>query len=240
MNNKSLSALVAKQLMPFRKWLKWGSWVVNTLAFLSLVFWLFKIPIRIIGVEFDQEPVLVGLSLLFAFLNQSHRWLLNESEYSPAYALASGYVDNFLSPVITQLLEDGEKKPVIYVYKPKQISELFKNNVDRVKAEIKNNNFELSEINLSLKHARARDILVVEKSKTKKVYFDFPNTLLSLLNYVDYKVSSPDHSSSDKAKEKLTNDLVASFYDKVDELLSKVNMQSYVKYCDNELNLEFR
>jgi hypothetical protein len=236
---KKVVSKVSNWLTPYKNLIKWISWGVNLLATIVLVYWIFEIPIKFGETSFEQEPLLVGLTLLFATLNQIHRWLLSESEYSPAYALASGYVTNFLSPVITQLLENGEKNPVIYVYKPKNLSELFKNNIDRVKAEIQNNDFILNEVNLTLKHARARDILLVQKSKTKKIYFDFPNTLTSFISYVDYKINSKEDNSSEKAKEKLTNDLIEMFYQKVDELLKKENIQANVKYCDREMNLQF-
>lgn len=236
---KKVGLKVANWLLPYINVIKWISRVVNLLAIVVLIYWIIGTPIIIAETTFDQEPLLVGLTMLFAALNQVHRWLLSESEYSPAYALASGYVTNFLSPVITQLLENGEKNPLIYIYKPKHLPELFKNNVDRIKAEIRNNNFELSEVKLDLKHARARDILIVQNSKTKKIYFDFPNTLTSLISYVDYKVGTSQNSSSDKSNEKLTTELIKKFYEKVDELVSKDNISAYIRYCDQKLEFHF-
>ncbi len=236
---RNLGLKIGKWLLPYKKIIKRISWAVNLLVVIVLICWVTKTSIKINGTTYEQEPLLVGLTMFLALLNQIYRWLLNESEYSPAYALASGYVTNFLAPVVTQLIEDGEKNPIIYVYKPKHLSELFKNNVDRVKAEIKNKNFELNEVNLALKHARARDILLIQKSKTKKIYFDFPNTLTSLIAYVDYKVHSKEDSSSEKSKQKLTDDLIEKFYLKVSELLEKENIKANVKYCNKEMNLEF-
>ena len=231
--------IVTSWLLAYKNVVKWISRGVNLLAVIVLIYWIIGTPIIVSETTFEQEPLLVGLTMLFAILNQFHRWLLNESEYSPAYALASGYFTNFLSPVITQLIENGEKKPVIYIYKPKHLSELFKNNVDRVKAKIQNNKFEVSEVNLSLKHARARDVLIIQKSKTKKIYFDFPNTLISLIAYVDYKVVTGQNSSFDKAKEKLTSELINKFYEKMDELILKDNISANVRYCDQKLKFDF-
>lgn len=235
---KQLAAL-ARVFISVKKWLKWGSWAVNVLAATALVFWLCNIPIIANGSTFEQEPVLVGLTMLAAVLNQIHRWLLQEAEFSPAVALACGYVNNFLSPVITQLKENGNRSPIIYVYKPAAFRELTPNNVDRIKADICNQKFELDKVDLTLKHGRARDVMIIQKSKTKMVYFDLPNTLLSLVDYVDYKVGSRPDSSAEKAKEKLTKELIATFYERVDALLEQEGIQDNVQYCDKELKLAF-
>ena len=236
---KQFKEMIGKWLLPQKKRIKWVSRIVNILALVVLVIWITGTQITILNFTFDQEPLFVGSTVLFALLNQIHRWLLDESEFSPAYALAVGYFNNFISPVVTQLKEDGIKTPTIYIYKPELINELFKENVDRVKADIKNNSFELSEVNLSLKHGRARDVLLVQKSKTKKVYFDFPNTLTSIIPYVNYKINSRENNASDGAKKKLTEELIEKFYDKLDELIKLESIDDNIKYCDKKIKLEF-
>ena len=77
-------------------------------------------------------------------------------------------MNNFIEPVIVQLSEDGINNPLLYIYRPKTLSELYKPNIDRTKATIKNMAFELAELQLNLKHGRARDILTIQKSKTKR------------------------------------------------------------------------
>lgn len=230
---------IGKWLLPYKKAIKWISRIVNILGLIVLALWVSCTSIKFFDVEVDHEPLFVMFTVIYALLNQVYRWLLNESEYSPAYALAAGYFNNFISPVVTQLKEDGIKTPVIYIYKPEVINELFKENVDRIKAEIRNNSFELSEINLSLKHGRARDVLQVQKSKTKSVYFDFPNTLTSIIPYVDYKVNSRENNTSEEAKRKLIEELIGKFYDKLDELIKIENISYNIKYCDKKIKLEF-
>ena len=187
----------------------------------------------------DLEALFVLLTTVAVFLNQLHRWLLAEAEYSPAYALALGYVNNFIEPAITQLIEDGINRPLLYIYKPEGISELYKPNIDRVKATIKNNSFELNELQLELKHGRARDILTIQKSKTKLIYFDFPNTLLSLSAYIDFKIESKANQSTDTEKKEFTKLLLSKFYNKVDELLKEKNIQNNIKYCNKNLTFDF-
>jgi hypothetical protein len=219
--------------------IRYLSIILNIVASVALVLWLFNKDIIIYGWTLDKEALFVILTCVAALLNQFHKWLLKEAEYSPAYALALGYVNNFIEPVITQLLEDGIKKPLIYVYQPKSISELYKSNIDKTKATIKNMEFDLTELQLNLKHGRARDILTIQKSKTKKVFFDFPNTLLSLSAYIDYKISSGANEFNDKEKLKFTEELFKKFYFKVNELVIEKNLKEYIKYCDKSLDFTF-
>lgn len=230
---------IVERLQQHRNQIKWLTIVVNVTALVALAFWVFNKKIIILGACFDQEPIFVSLTTLFVVLNQLYRWLLNESEYSPAYALATGYVSNFLVPSITQLVEDGESCPVIYVYKVENITELYKDNIDRIKANIRNKSFEIQQVNLKPKNARARDVMLIQKSETKKVYFDFPNTLTSLMAYIDYKISSKQDESSDTEKNQLTEELIERFYQKVDELTVKHNIVENIKFCDKKLNFNF-
>lgn len=239
MRNLKIVNVIARKLLIAKPVLKWGSWVVNTLAITSLLMWVFKVPLVISEVSYELEPAYVLLTAIAIALNQMHRWLLLDAEYSPAYALAAGYVNNFLSPVITQLKEDGVVEPIICIYKPKQFSELFPNNVDKIKAEISNKKFKLKKVNLVLKHGRARDVLTIKQSKDNKLYFDLPNTLLSLVEYVNYKVDSRSNSLTDKAKEELTASLITSFYERVDKLLEESNISGNIQYCDSNLEFKF-
>lgn len=234
MKKKIISFLV-KNSTP----IKYLSLIFNVVASVALIMWLFNKDISIHKWSLDQEALFVILTTVAVLLNQFHKWLLKEAEYSPAYALALGYVNNFIEPVITQLIEDGVKKPLVYIYRPKVISELYKSNIDKTKATIKNMQFDLTELQLNLKHGRARDILTIQKSKTKKIFFDFPNTLLSLSAYIDYKTSSGTNQFNDKEKVKLTEELFEKFYIKVNDLTVEKNLDEYIKYCDKKLDFVF-
>jgi hypothetical protein len=222
-----------------QKMIKAVSLVLNITSIITLLLWLINLKFNILGVSIDLEALFVLLTTVAVFLNQLHRWLLAEAEYSPAYALALGYVNNFIEPAITQLIEDGISQPLLYIYKPEGISELYKPNIDRVKATIKNNSFELNELQLELKHGRARDILTIQKSKTKLIYFDFPNTLLSLSAYIDFKIASKINEATDIEKKQLTKLLLNKFYNKVDELVQEKNIQQNIKYCNKNLVFNF-
>lgn len=225
-------------LIKFRLIIRIVSYTSNIIALIVLAYWVTGNDIYILTHRIDHEPSFVILTTIFVSLNQLYRWLLEESQYSPAHSLATGYVNNFLSPTISQLMEDGEKEPIIYIYQPESITELYRDNVSRVKSRIKND-FLLNDVKLKLNSARARDIIQIEKSKTKKIYFDFPNTLLSLTSYVDYSIGSSKQSSFEKKKLEFTKKLLQEFYLKVDELLAKENISDNIRYCDKNLNFEF-
>lgn len=219
--------------------LKWASRILNFLAFVALSMWLMNRKIEFNNQVIDQEAFFVLLTTTAVIFNQFHRNILKEVEFSPAYALALGYVNNFLEPVIIQLLENGIKSPLIYIYRPKSLSELYQNNIDKTKAIIKNKDLNLQEFQLNLKHGRARDVLTIKKSKTKQIYFDFPNTLLSLTAYIDYKIGSKTKDSSKNEKEELSNKLIVKFYEKVNSLLEEKQLDHYIRYCDSELKFQF-
>lgn len=216
---------------------------LNLLTRLSLIFclflWAFKSKIEsMFNVVFliDLEALFAVISGISLFLNKILTELLKDSEFSPSYALATGYVKNFISPVITQLIENGISAPKIYIFKPQNFEDLSSDNIDRMKAELKNKEYNLKTIKLSTKHSRARDILIINKLNEEQVYFDFPNTLLSLFAYVDYKLDKKPNTKAEDEKEKIVIELIDKFYEKLDDLLIEYRIQNNVHICDNKLN----
>jgi hypothetical protein len=231
-------------MIKLAKWLKtwknsiWWAWtVMNIFAIIALGFWL--LDIKILNTNYFYEPLFITMTYISAGLFNIFKLLLDDAEYSPADALAYGYVNNYLEPIITQLIENGEIAPKIFIYLPDDLSELYKENIDRVKAQIRNKNFTLKEINLDLKHSRARDILTIESKTHSKLYFDFPNTLLSLLSYVDYKIGSKANQSIEQKKRNYGVQLINRFKHKVEELLQQKDLINQVDYVDNNLNFQF-
>jgi hypothetical protein len=228
------------QWLSHNMWIvKLASYILNAASVLILLTWLFKDSIEeALKIEFfiDLEAFIAIIGLGQIGLNQLMTKLLEEAEYSPAYALALGYVNNFILPVITQLMEDGSKNPRLCIYRPKHFDELSPANVDLVKAELVNKKYELTELNLKLKHGRARDVLTLNKKAKVHTYFDFPNTLLSLYSYVDYKIGSKPNSPIDKKKKELIAELIEKFYIKVQEELVERKIDKYITYCDNSLS----
>lgn len=219
--------------------IRWSSYILSGLSVLFLVMWALKASIEsYFNIIFiiDLEACVAIISALLVLLSQLQRKLLDEAEYSPAHALASGYVNNFISPVITQLIEDGIAKPKLCIFRPEDFDDLSPDSVDRIKGRLVNKNYDLSEINLKLKHGRARDILTLNKKSKVHRYFDFPNTLLSLYAYVDYKLGSDPNTNVIAQKKEFIGNLIEEFYLEVADLIKLKGIEKYVEYCDKSLD----
>lgn len=230
---KSILKWLARHMI----FLKILSYTLNFFSILILITWALKSTVQdYFCIEFliDIEALFAIITAINVTLNQLLRNLLEDAEYSPAFALALGYVNNFVFPVITQLKENGIINPKLCIYRPKHFDELSPTNVDYIKAEIINKKFEVIEVNLKLKHGRARDILTLNKKTKVYSYFDFPNTLLSLFSYVDYKIGNK-RGNLEVAKKEFIADLIEKFYKKVDELIIEKGIQNYITYCDKTL-----
>jgi len=220
--------------------IEWFTIVVNIAALVALTLWTGNKQIEILGVRIDQELTFVLLIVVLVILNLLYRFLLSESEYSPAYSLATGYVTNFLVPSIKRLVESGEICPVIYVYKVEEITALDKDNIDRIKTRICNENFETKQVILKAENARARDLLMIQKSNTSKVYLDVPNTVTALKAYIDFKFGSSQDKTTETNKEQLAEILIGKFYQKVSDLIARYDITENIKFCDKRLNFTFK
>lgn len=208
-------------------------YLVLALTAVAFVLWISPFESQ----HFDPEAAFTILFILSTSFSQLYRILLDEAEYSPALALAYGYVENFLEPAITQLISE-EKNSLIHIYKPQNIEELFEKNIERVRGKIRAKNYVLTDIVLDQKYARARDIILIEKEKGKQSYFDFPSTLKSLIPYIDYKLVSKKNESIDELKIELGKKLVTKFFLKIDDLVIRKGLSDSVKICDNQLNFD--
>jgi hypothetical protein len=204
--------------------------ILNALALISFIIWVLKIDIQVI----ESEALFAGLMLLIALLNKFYSLVIDEIEFSPAHALAYGYVKNFLEPLIIQLLENGEE-PRVCIYTPDTLDDLSDNTIDRIKAELKLRDYEMKKVNLNLRHGRARDILTVEKKENREWYFDFPNTLRSLIPYIEYKVGSKKNQSANNQKNKLGVDLIDEFFHKIDDILRQRGLSKYIHTTPSNL-----
>lgn len=209
-------------------------------TFLVAICWLFwKNP------PFDPEPITVVLGLIStavtALLSEFDS-RLQEEEFSLPYALAYGYVNNFVEPLISQLLRNiplGSPTPRLYIYLPQKLSELEPRNIERVIGRIRMKNFEDKVVNLEFQEGRARDVLTVTQSNNKRVYFDFPNTLLSLNSLIDYKMESRKNRFSDSIREEMAKDYIVKFGKVIERLIEMKDLKDYVFFVDKDLDFEF-
>lgn len=209
-------------------------WVATLGVALAWLFWK--------DAPFDPEPITVVLGLISTAITALLSELgsrLEEEEFSLPYALAYGYINNFVEPLISQLLlnaTDG-KAPRLYIYMPTKLSELAPANIERILGKIRLNKFKDEVVNLQFKEGRARDVLTITTGN-KQAYFDFPNTLLSLNSLIDYKIESRKNKFTDTAREEMATLYIDKFREVADSLLVKKDLKDYVSFLDRDLAFE--
>jgi hypothetical protein len=210
-------------------------WLATLAVALAWLFWK--------DAPFDPEPITVVLGLISTAITALLSELssrLEEEEFSLPYALAYGYVNNFIEPLVSQLLmnaKDG-KKPKVFIYMPVKLSELEASNIERILGKMRLNNYKDEVINLEFKEGRARDILTINAGD-KHAFFDFPNTLLSLNSLIDYKIESRKNKFTDNAREEMAKVYIEKFRDVVDSLLAKKDLKEYIMFIGKDLVFEF-
>ena len=173
-----------------------------------------------------------GATVLVNYYNKR----IKEEEYSTAYALADGYFNNFLEPAVTRLLTEQGMTLEFLVYIPEHLEELGKRAIDRTMAKLRGAQFETSIINLSLEEGRSRDVLTVMGSDTAtNRYFDFPNTLLTLSNLVDYKLDSEHDSLNEVRRKEMTEEYIGKFRQRLEQRIRQAALDSYILFTDKSL-----
>jgi hypothetical protein len=194
---------------------------------------------------FDPEPITVILGLIStgvtALVNEFGS-RLEEEEFSLPYALAYGYVNNFIEPLITELLRTvpvGGPAPRLYVYVPDSLRELEPKNIENAIARMRMMKFEDKVVNLQFREGRARDVLTVSRGPGQLVYFDFPNTLLSLNSLIDYKIESRKNQFNDSVRAGMGREYIRKFREVTEKLVESKSLKDYVFFVDKELNFQF-
>lgn len=213
---------------------------------LLVLLWLGTLAVTLIwtldvDVPFDPEPVTVLLGLasvaVTAVVSEYAR-LLKREEYTAPYALAYGYVHNFVEPAITKLLASSPPGEDVqfYIYIPDQLSDLSPRSVDRIVARVKGMGYRSEPVNLELEAGRARDILTLYRDGSDdKKYFDLPNTLLTLTSLVDYKIESKGESFDDEEKRKKGREYIKAFEEAVRKFIREKGIEEHVHFTDSSL-----
>jgi len=208
------------------------------LWFVTLVcalLWAFGVPLPI-----EPEPITVILGLVSAAVTalvNEYSNALEQEEYTVSYALAYGYVINFLEPVITAILKKAEpgKRPKFYIYLPEQLKELEAKSIDRTLARLREKNLITQSINLDLSEGRVRDVLAISMDTSNEVYFDFPTTLLTLNSFIIYKSESKKNSFGEEEKVKMGKAFIDKFQSTVASMLVEKNLSDYVSFVGRDL-----
>lgn len=212
-------------------------WLGTFIVALCWIFWK--------DAPFDPEPVTVVLGLISTAITavlSEFGSRLEEEEFSLPYALAYGYVNNFVEPLISQLLKNiplGSPVPKLYIYIPEKLSELEPRNIERIIGRIRMMSFQDKVIHLEFQEGRARDILTITQQGNRRVYFDFPNTLLSLNSLVDYKMESRKNRFSDSIREEMAKDYILKFRQVMEKLFESKDLNDYVSFIGKDLQIGF-
>ncbi len=190
----------------------------------------------------DPEPITVILGLVstaITTLMSEFVHALEKEEFSVSYALAYGYVINFLEPVITTILKQTPpgKRPTFYIYMPERLQELETKSIDRTLARLREKNMITESINLDLTEGRVRDVLTISREQSQ-VYFDFPTTLLTLNSFIAYKSDSKKNSFGEEEKLKLGKSYIEKFQGTVSAMLDERNLSGYVSFIGKDLKFD--
>src|SRR5262245_16327233 len=156
--------------------------------------------------KFLLRAASVGLAVLTA-ISMSLAWALwKERELTTferkvfPYSLVVGYVDNFLSPLITSL-ESEPAKPIVIIAMPDSYEELDHNKrVANYRDQIgkASYQFELKKVKTTLPRGAETGIVVPTppyyKDKQMEVYFDFASTVVAFRHVIEYKKTNPAYA----------------------------------------------
>jgi len=226
--------------------------VKNWSIALQVILWLATMFFAIIwafGTEFPVEPepltVMLGLiSVAVSGLANRYSHALDIEQYSVANVLAKGYVNNFVEPVMTQLLKDSNgngNKPLLYIFIPELLSELTPKSIDRLKAKLKTKGLSENTLKIKINEGRGvRDVMTVTNSNNKNVYFDFPSTLFSLTDFVEFKMDSPKNSLNVELKNKIGKEYIERFRNQLIESLEEKQLHpENIRFTNFDLNIVF-
>lgn len=203
------------------------------------VIWIFKIEI-----PYEPEPITVLLGFVLAAvtaLSTKYENAIKAEKYSVANVLAQGYVKNFVEPVVTQLRKDSQGKKIrFYVFVPNLLSELTPKAIDRWKSDLIERGFTSNTEKVKLSEGRGlRDVMTVSNTDSKSIYFDFPNTLFSLTNFVEFKTDSPKNSLNIDERNQLGRKYIEKFKEQLIHDLTELHLYpDIVKLTDCDLNID--
>jgi hypothetical protein len=206
------------------------------------IIWIIDIPFR-----YQPEPITVMLGLIsvaVSGLAKRYAQALDIEQYSVANVLAKGYVNNFVEPVLTQLIKSSivkGDKPLFYIFIPDLLSELTPKSIDRLKAKLKSKGLLETTIKVRINEGRGvRDVMTVSNSNNKNVYFDFPNTLFSLTDFVEFKMNSPKDSLNVDLKNKIGKEYIERFKKQLIESLQEKHLHpEYIRFTNFDLDIVF-
>ncbi|MDM0047258.1 hypothetical protein QTH91_22385 [Variovorax dokdonensis] len=159
--------------------------------------------------------------------------------YSLSYALAYGYVHNFLVGAVDAL--KAEPNPgKIYVYRPSSLAQLDPASHEVFKTVLAQRGFELSSRTLDKSSNRPRGILSVylPAKPTSPVHFvDFPTTLLTLSSLINYQAARAEEEDgeawSDKYRDEMARTYIEHFFREMSTQADKAGIREWIDFTDS-------
>lgn len=206
---------------------RWASLVILLASLAMAVFWI------VFPDALNLEPYLVLLGLVYAAVPLLGRWLINKlnrdlkhERLTIAYALAYGYLHNYLVPVVRRLRK-GVADPsqlTFFVFLPTSLAELHREAIDEQIVELKHQAYDIETVALDFPdQKRRRDFRtarkVAEDAATIK-YFDFPTTLLVLEKVIEYKLKTQEDAFWEAEREEMERTYIHEFKDHLTTMLA--------------------
>ncbi|KAB5484208.1 STING domain-containing protein [Flagellimonas hadalis] len=204
---------------------QWLSIAILVASFVFAALWVYNTSMNL-------EPILAFLGLFYSVVALLGNWVtkqlekrVKEEELSITYALAHGYMYNYLAPVVRGLrkkLSDPSAMRFI-VYIPKTLNEFRSHAIDEVMTELSNKQYIVDTVELVFENEKRKmDYRTARKSKDSAIhYFDFPTTLLTLEKVIEYKMKTDKDSRPDKEIAKLSEVYISNFGKQLTSILEK-------------------
>ena len=146
--------------------------------------------------------VLTAISVSLAWALWKERELTTFERKVFPYSLVVGYVDNFLSPLITSL-ETESAKPIVIIAMPDSYEELDHNKrVANYRDQMRKAGYqiELKNVKTTLPRGAVTGIVVpippYYKDRKEEVYMDFASTVAAFRHVIEYKKKNPAYARS--------------------------------------------
>jgi len=158
--------------------------------------------------------------------------------YSLSYALAYGYVHNFLLGAVDALKTETHPGK-IFVYRPADLGEIDPATHEAFKKELERRGFELSTRTLDKNSNRPRGVLSVylPVNATSPTHFvDFPTTLLTLSSLITYQAArAKDEDNapwSDEYRNQMARTYIDHFFRELSTQADKAGIREWIDFTD--------
>lgn len=197
--------------------------------------------------KLSPEPILGFLGLLYTAVPLFGRWIVRRLEsdveterLSLAYALAYGYLHNYLEPVVRKLWNESEDRTHFrfFVYIPSSLEQLNRDRIEDTLTSLGMRNYEIDKLELEFRgQKRTWDVRTARRlpgdglEERSGLYFDFPTTLLTARPAIQFKLDKREGPVSDRDRDELGAEYIRDFKRYLGRFLE------HEKYADYRRNI---